>query len=236
MKLRNETEESRTHGKWYDDACGAAFAMELVGERWSILVVRELMLGGRRFSDIRASLPGISAKVLAERLATLESAGIVMRARSGPPASVQIYALTDWGRAMEPVLQELGRWAVQSPMHNPRLPLTPVSLMLSMRTMFDSDAAGGLAMTVLFEVGETRFLGRLGDGELAIERIGPEAVAADVGFRAPAAGDFLPVFYGKQPPETPGLRLEITGDRALAGRFLDLFRLPPKHSHGCIVA
>ena len=73
MELQKETESSDArHGRWYEDACGTAFAMELVGERWSLLIVRELMLGGRRFSDLRASLPGISAKVLTERLGSLE--------------------------------------------------------------------------------------------------------------------------------------------------------------------
>ena len=68
MKLQKETE---SHGKWYQDACGTAFAMEIIGERWALLIIRELMLGGRRFSDLRASLPGISAKVLTERLTGL---------------------------------------------------------------------------------------------------------------------------------------------------------------------
>ena len=76
MKLQNET---KVHGKWYGDACGTAFAMELVGERWSLLIVRALMLGARRFSDIRASLPGISAKVLTERLGSLDEAGVLVR-------------------------------------------------------------------------------------------------------------------------------------------------------------
>ena len=68
MELQKETKQGKRHGKWYDDACGTAFALELVGERWSLLIVRELMFGGRRFSDLRAGLPGISAKVLSERL------------------------------------------------------------------------------------------------------------------------------------------------------------------------
>src|SRR5690606_5740105 len=79
MKLQKETESLEKHGKWYQDACGTAFAMELVGERWSMLIVRELMLGGRRFSDLRASLPGISAKVLTERLTGLEQAGVLIK-------------------------------------------------------------------------------------------------------------------------------------------------------------
>src|SRR5688572_1712143 len=98
MKLQKETESLKEpHGKWYADACGTAFAMELVGERWSILIIRELMLGGRRFSDLRASLPGISAKVLSERLGGLEQAGVLVRRKLPPPAATQVYELTEWG-------------------------------------------------------------------------------------------------------------------------------------------
>ena len=70
--------------------------MELVGERWSLLIVRELMLGARRFSDIRARLPGISAKVLTERLLSLEEAGVLMRRQLPPPGKAQVYELTAW--------------------------------------------------------------------------------------------------------------------------------------------
>ena len=102
------------HGKWYDDACGTAFAMELIGERWALLIVRELMFGGRRFSDIRASLPGLSAKVLTERLEALEQAGIVARVRLPPPASAQLYELTELGLAADEAIMALGRWAARS--------------------------------------------------------------------------------------------------------------------------
>ena len=88
MKLQKETknatnryEVAQKHGRWYDDACGTAFALELVGERWSLLIVRELMFGGRRFSDLRAGLPGISAKVLTERLEGMEAAGKIVQRR-----------------------------------------------------------------------------------------------------------------------------------------------------------
>src|SRR3954463_8616315 len=83
--------------RWYDDACGTALALELVGERWSLLIVRELMYGGRRFSELRASLPGISANVLTQRLEGLESTGVLARRKLPSPASVQIYELTPWG-------------------------------------------------------------------------------------------------------------------------------------------
>ena len=129
------------HGKWYGDACGTAFAMELVGERWSMLIIRELMLGGRRFSDLRGSLPGISAKVLTERLAGLEQAGVLTRRKLPPPAATQVYELTQWGYLAEPAIQELGRWAARSPAHDPTLPLSPVGFMLSLRTMLDKEGA-----------------------------------------------------------------------------------------------
>ena len=93
MKLQKETkgQEGKLHGRWYGDACGTAFALELIGERWSLLIVRELMLGGRRFSDIRARLPGISAKVLAERLASLEAAGVLVKRQLTDPVPAALH-------------------------------------------------------------------------------------------------------------------------------------------------
>src|SRR5215212_7448930 len=95
----------------YEDACAAAHALDLVGERWALLVMRELIFGPKRFGELRASLPGISANVLTQRLAGLESAGVARRRRLPPPASVQVYELTDWGYESEPIFQALGRWA-----------------------------------------------------------------------------------------------------------------------------
>ena len=109
--------------RWDDDACGTAHALELVGERWSLLVLRELMFGPRRFSDIRASLPGLSANVLSQRLETLERHGLVVRSKLPPPASVQVYGLTDWGYEADRLLMVLGEWAARSPDHDPTLPV-----------------------------------------------------------------------------------------------------------------
>jgi DNA-binding HxlR family transcriptional regulator len=119
MELQKETHPAKRHGKWYDDACGTAFALELVGERWSLLIVRELMFGGRRFSDLRGGLPGISAKVLTERLEGLERAKIVQRRQLPPPAAAQVYELTPWGYTSENAIKELGRWAATSPRSRP---------------------------------------------------------------------------------------------------------------------
>ena len=232
MKLQKETESlpdsPEKHGKWYQDACGTAFAMELVGERWSMLIIRELMLGGRRFSDLRASLTGISAKVLTERLASLEQAGIVTRRKLPPPAATQVYELTEWGYLAEPAIQELGRWAARSPEHNPQLPLTPVSFMLSLRTMIDPEKARKLDLSVGVTVAGESFLAELRGGEMPVRRAEPGE--GEVNFETPVPLPLLRVFYGKYPLEDveAGGDLKVTGDRDLARRFVELFALPDK--------
>ncbi len=201
--------------------------MELVGERWSLLVVRELMFGGRRFSDIRASLPGISAKVLAERLESLEGAGVLFRRQLPPPTKVQVYELSEWGYAAEPLLQEAGRWAAQSSAHDPTLPLSAVSLMLSMRTMVDRDALPEVRGRVGFVIGDESFIATPGERELPIVRSPVEG--ADAIFRAPDAAVLAGGIYAGIPwadlERDAGLVIE--GDRDLAMRYVALFKLPP---------
>ena len=144
-----ETEEKR----WYEDACGVAHALELIGERWAPLVLRELMFGARRFSELRADLPGISANVLTQRLAELEKRGLVRKTQLPPPASVQVYEATEWGLEAAPVIRALGKWAVRSPRHDPGLFVSAVSIMMSMQTMFDSTRASGLNGRIGFRFG-----------------------------------------------------------------------------------
>lgn len=230
MKLLKETVSSDAlHGRWYNDACGTAFGMELIGERWALLIVRELMLGGRRFNDLRASLPGISAKVLTERLEKLEHAGVLVRRKLPPPASVQIYELTEWGYLAEPLIQEIGRWAARSSEHNPQLPLSPVSFMLSLRTMIDHEAAQKLDATIGFTVAGDSFLAELRGGTMPVRRA-DEQERADVWFGADEALPLLRVFYGKQPlaEAQGGGGVRIEGDRTVAQRFVGLFSLPEK--------
>lgn len=211
------------HGKWYDDACGTAFALELVGERWSLLIVRELMFGGRRFSDLRVGLPGISAKVLTERLEGLEHAGIVQRRQLPPPAAAQVYELTPWGYSAEPAIKELGRWAATSPGHDPTLPLSPASLMMSFRTMFDGTRAGDLKARGAILIGPERFFVEIADGGLRAER--GETADPDFTVSAPVAMPIAAMVYGKVPPDDlPGL--DIEGKRKKLARFVDCFHLP----------
>ncbi|MBW8784384.1 MAG: helix-turn-helix transcriptional regulator [Novosphingobium sp.] len=227
VESRKETETPRRHGKWYNDACGTAFALELIGERWSLLIVRELMFGGRRFSDLRAALPGISAKVLAERLDGLEQAGIVQRRRLPPPAASQIYELTPWGYDAEEAIQALGRWAAASADHDPTLPLSAASLMVSFRTMFDPKRAKALACTATIWVGEESFRLRVAKGHLSIRR--GEAKAPDFTIAAPVAAPIAALVYVKVPAaELAAAGLSLDGDLAVAARFVDLFHLPAR--------
>ncbi|SEO37013.1 DNA-binding transcriptional regulator, HxlR family [Salinihabitans flavidus] len=226
MKKQKVTKSAESpHGRWYGDACGTAFGLELLGERWSMLIVRELMFGPRRFSDIRANLPGVSAKVLTERLAGLEANGVVIRSTAPEPAPAQLYGLTDWGYSAEPIMQELGRWAAASPMHDPTLPLSPVSFMLSLRTMLDSDAARVMEAVVVFTIGTAQFTVRLANGAMRVTR--GVAEDPDLRFKAPAAPPLAAVFYGDVAPENVGV--QIAGAPDLCREFTALFNLPPKY-------
>jgi DNA-binding HxlR family transcriptional regulator len=225
MKLEKLTVAGSRDGKrWYDDACGTALALEFVGERWSLLVIRELMFGPRRFGEIKANLPGISANVLTQRLEGLEAADIVVRRRLPSPANIQVYDLTDWGRESEIAIREMGRWAARSPRHDPFAFMSTASAMISLRTLIDPARAVGMRMTVAFHFPDDRFVARLADGELAIVR--GESDAADVSF----AGDTMALrrtFYGKEGFDGEGT-LALAGDAAAGRRFVDLFRLPEK--------
>ena len=216
MKLEKITKMRR-----YEDACGTAHALDLVGERWALLVMRELMLGARRFGDLRASLPGVSANVLTQRLEGLEAVGVLRRRRLPPPASVQVYELTDWGREAEPIIKGLGAWAARSPSHDPSLPLSAVSLMLSFRTMFKAERAGE-PVTLALRFGEEAFVVRVADGVLTTER--GEAEAPDLVIAA-TPPEVAAAVYGFR-PLPPGAI--VAGDPETFDRFAALFDLPPK--------
>lgn len=214
----------------YEDACAVAHALDLVGDRWALLVIRELLLGPRRFSDLRAGLPGISANVLSQRLEELEATGLLVRRKLPPPAAAQVYELTAWGRESEPVFQALGRWAARSPLHDPRLPISAVSLMLSLRTMLDPTRAEGLDARIGFRIGEEGFLAHLAGGRIEIARSDGGALdGADLVFTG-AAPALAGAIFGGEPLATleAAGALRIEGDRALAERFVTLFPLPPK--------
>lgn len=222
MKLEKTTSLRRIDGKrGYDDACGLAHALELIGERWALLVMRELMFGPRRFSGLKRDLPGISANVLTQRLAELEARGLVRRTRLPPPASVQVYEATEWGLEAAPILGVLGKWAARSPLHDPTLPISHVSVMMSMQTMFDPGLADGYAAKAGLRFGDISYVADIRDGRIAVTR-GP---LADCDFTVTAAPQQVAgLLYGGAPISA----IKIEGDLALAKRFVTLFPLPPK--------
>ena len=212
------------HGRRYRDACGAAFALELVGERWALLIMRELMFGPKRFGAIRAGLPAISARVLAERLGELEAAGVVRRAALPTPA----YELTAWGLAADEAMLALCRWSLQSPGHDPSLHLSSAGMMMSLRALFrgGGDVSGGIA------VGDERFAVVVADGAFTVAAGAVSAPA--FALAAADARPLLRLIYGKAGLEAcEALGLRVEGDRAAAVRFVDCFALPAKlERHG----
>jgi len=228
MKLEKITNSQKPLAKRsYDDACAAAHALDLIGERWSLLVMRELMFGPKRFSDLRADLPGVSANVLTQRLEGLEEAGILCKKKLPPPASVQVYELTEWGYESEPILQTLGRWAARSPKHDPNLPISTVSFLLSLRTMIDHDRAAGLRAVIGLCLEGEDFTAHLDDSGVRIER--GAAQEYDLHFES-SPRMLAAAIYGGQPLSAleSASVLKVMGDRALAEKFVTLFPLPDK--------
>src|SRR6476646_5727555 len=155
MKLQKLTNSrQREEKRRYEDACGLAHALDLVGERWAMLVLRELAYGPRRFSELKADLAGISANVLTQRLTELEDRGLVQRTKLPPPASVQVYEATEWGLEAVPIIASLGRWAARSPWHDPTLPMSHVSLLMSLQTLLSPELSRGIDRTIGFLMGD----------------------------------------------------------------------------------
>jgi DNA-binding HxlR family transcriptional regulator len=146
------------------DGCGIAHASDLLGQRWALLVVRELLLGPKRFTDLRSGIPDISPNVLGQRLRELEESGIVRRRKLAPPAAVQVYELTEWGHQLEPAVLALGRWASGSPSFPRDAEMGPDSLILALKATFDPAKADGLDATYELRLGEVPFRIEVSDG------------------------------------------------------------------------
>jgi len=227
MELEKITKQRDKPKRQYDDACGAALGLQLLGDRWTLLIVRELMYGAKRFGELRTGLPGISANVLTQRLEELEASYILIRRKLPPPASAQVYELTEWGYEAEPIIQHLGKWATRSPQHDPTLPLSSASMIMSLKTMLDRRRGEKFIARIGFRFGHESFMGRLAHGSFQIWR--GEIENADVTLIAQPRA-LAAAIYGGQPLrdlEAAGL-LQIEGDRGIAERFVTLFPLPPK--------
>ena len=213
--------ERRTYG----DPCGIARALDLIGERWAVLVVRELVLGPKRFSDLRSSLPGVSPDVLTERLRDLEVAGVVVRRTLPPPAGSRVYELSEWGRELEPVVLALGRWGSRAPFPAGASQLGVDAFVLALKTLFDPSLAVGLKASYGLRLGEDRFRARVGGKGLEITR--SDARDHDAVIEGDTASLAAVLWHGRRLGEA--LRsgdLRIEGSRTAVERFLSLFPAP----------
>ncbi len=209
----------------YGEGCAAAHALDLVGERWALLVVRELLLGPKRFTDLRAGIAHASPNVLAQRLRDLERSGVVRRRTLPPPAASRIYELTDWGRDLEPVIVALGRFGAQSPSLPRELGMSVDSQVLALKTVFDPEAAGDLDATYELRFGDHRFTIAIADGRIEAARGIPEQPDAIIDTDLPTLAEV--VWEGR--PLDDALHsgdMRIEGDRKAVKRFVRAFPLP----------
>lgn len=156
----------------YGDACGIARALDVVGERWALLIVRELLFGPLRFSEFVRALPAASTNMLSDRLRELVEAGVVCRSVV-PDANTPAYELTDWGRELEPVVLALGEWGLGAP-RPPRSTLSPSSVLLFLRGSADVDSATP-NMVVQLVLDERVFTVKIQEMELQVEATKPRA-------------------------------------------------------------
>jgi DNA-binding HxlR family transcriptional regulator len=197
----------------YGDPCGIARALDLVGERWARLIVRELLLGPRRF---KAGLPAASPNVLSQRLRELEAGGVVQRRRAGGA----LYELTDWGRELHPILLQLGRWGARSP-ERPAGALSVDALMIALESTFVPERTAELRGSYELRLDEERFSVDIDRGTIAIARGSPRTPDAVIEtdpttLRALVFGD----------RKLAGAPVELRGDARLARAFFRLFARP----------
>jgi len=210
----------------YGDACGIARALDVLGERWALMIVRELLLGPKRFTDLRAGLPNLSADVLSQRLRGLEEAGVVEKRTLPPPVPAKVYDLTPAGAALEPVLIELGRWGGTYTESAPGdCGMSLDSHILSMRTLFDPERADGFEAGVQLDLSGTSFRARVQERELDIEYGELERPDATIHSDPRTLIDVLHERLDIEDALEAG-KLEIDGDEETGRRFLGLAPLP----------
>lgn len=209
----------------YGQYCGVTRALELVGERWALLIVRDLLVGPRRYGELAAGLPRIPSNILASRLKELQEAGIIRR---GPRSRIIVYELTDYGRELEPVVLALGTWGFKA-MGDPRDEqiVTPDSMTMALRTAFRADVAACLPAT--------DYGARFGEAELRIHVAGSllevtrdAALAESVDLAFAAGPGIRRLISGELAPARAidtGVIEVLGGRRELLDRFASTFHL-----------
>jgi DNA-binding HxlR family transcriptional regulator len=203
----------------YGDRCGVARALDVIGERWALLVVRELVLGPKRFSDLRAGLRGVAPDVLSQRLRELEAAGVLRRATLPPPSGARVYELTEWGQELEPLVLGLGRWGSRAPFPAAEAELGPDAFVIALKTLFDPAAAGGLDAEFALRVGAGHF--RLTVRDRILTTVRGEAENADVTIEGDPGALAAVLWHG-----APADGITVEGDPALFRLFRALFPAP----------
>jgi DNA-binding HxlR family transcriptional regulator len=205
-------------GRSYRQQCGIARALDIVGERWALLVVRELVLGPKRFTDLRTGLPGIATNILSQRLQELERDGIVARRTLPPPAASSVYELTEYGRDLVPILLDFGRWGART--MGPRPPEYAQRsewLGVALQAFFRPEAARGVSGTIAFTFEDGAFTLKLDRGRL---EVAPGA-ANGADLRLTTDPTTLAGYLGRRGVAADALRPE--GDLALLERLPEMF-------------
>jgi DNA-binding HxlR family transcriptional regulator len=209
----------------YDDPCGIARTLGLVGERWALLVVRELVFGPKRFSDLRRGLAGISENVLSQRLRELERAELVRRRRFAP-SSTSAYELTERGRGLEPVLVAMSRWGADLPLAEGTNPALGVdALVFTLRTTFDAGLAEGLDVVAHLRLGDDNFRVEVREGRFRARRTEPDDADVTISTTAPILQSLVSADSTLAKAERAGA-ITITGERAAAEHLLRCFPPP----------
>jgi DNA-binding HxlR family transcriptional regulator len=210
----------------YGEGCAIASALDYVGERWALLVVRELLLGPKRFTDLQDGLPGAGPKVLAQRLRELESGGVIRRRTLPPPASSHVYELTEWGAQLDPIVVALGRWGGGAP-EPPTGHVGADSVMIKLRSLFSTQPEGPWTATYEMRLDRYRFTARVADGRLVDVRRGEPQDRPDTIVETDPYT--LERILGANQGLTEAIadgRLTITGDDEAGRRLFDAVQIP----------
>jgi DNA-binding HxlR family transcriptional regulator len=213
--------------KSYNQYCGLAYALDRVGERWTLLIIRELAAGPRRFTDLLEGLPGISTNLLSDRLKELEQQGLLRRRKLPPPAASNVYELTALAQALEPTLLELGKWGSQfvPPSREGAALLHASSYALTLKTFFRPDLAQGLNETYELHVDDEVLQVHIHDGEIEVQQ--GEALKADLVLYTDVP-TYLALLTGEMQVEEASERglIRLQGNPEALGRLLDICAVP----------
>jgi DNA-binding HxlR family transcriptional regulator len=217
--------KTMTTARCYDDPCGIARALDRIGERWALLIVRELIFGPKRFTDLREGLPTASPNVLSQRLDELVDAGVVLRRQLEPPSRAWVYELTPWGRELDAVLLSLARWGSRA-VPVPRGDLSVDALLLALRTTFDPPHDETTPLVIELRLGARRHrvtfeTGRVDIGTVTAAEVDALLDTDPATLRRLVFGDL------KLADARARGAIRIEGSLRTAARFLRSFRRPP---------